>query len=203
MAHCGPTLKGEFARTLNLTCVHTGWVVTSTVRSNVHVNILKALRAGVDAVPFEVTALDFDNGSEFLNKPVIAWAAEREIFFTRSRPDRKNDQATIESKNNHLVRKYGFCYRYDTTAERAVLNRLWRLVNDRLNYLTPTKKPVGFGIDRNGRRTRLNPAQTARDIAHHQAVLLTLAKDKTEQLYLASLPSAVPDVRQGIHIKAS
>ncbi len=235
VAHCGPTLKGEFARTLNLTCVHTGCVVTSTVRNNAHVHILKALRAGVDAVPFEVTGLDFDNGSEFLNKPVIAWAAEREIFFTRSRPYKKNDQATIESKNNHLVRKYGFYYRYDTTAERAVLNRLWRLVNDRLNYLTPTKKPVGFGTDRNGRRTRLydrpatplerlltanvlapaqaaeltayrdelNPAQIARDIAHHQAVLLTLAKDKTEQLYLASIPSVLPDVREGIHIKAS
>ena len=25
VAHCGPTAKGEFARTLNLTCVHTGW----------------------------------------------------------------------------------------------------------------------------------------------------------------------------------
>ena len=37
-----------------------------------------------------------------------------EIFFTRSRPYKKNDQATIESKNNHLVRKYGFYYRYDT-----------------------------------------------------------------------------------------
>ena len=36
-----------------------------------------------------------------------------------------------------------------------MLNRLWPLVNDRLNYLTPTKKPVGFGTDRNGRRTRL------------------------------------------------
>ena len=30
VAHCGPTLKGEFARTLNLTCVHTGWVFTRT-----------------------------------------------------------------------------------------------------------------------------------------------------------------------------
>jgi hypothetical protein len=53
------------------------------------------------------------------------------------------------------VRKYGFYYRYDTSEERAVLNRLWRLVNDRLNYLTPTKKPVGFGSDPNGRRTRV------------------------------------------------
>ncbi len=171
----------------------------------------------------------------FLNKAVIKWAGEREIFFTRSRPYKKNDQATIESKNNHLVRKYGFYYRYDTVAERAALNRLWVLVNDRLNYLTPTKKPVGFGSDPNGRRTRLydkpatpvdrllaadvlspkqeaelvayreslNPAAIGRQIADTQSVLLKLAKEKTEQLYLASFPTALPEVRKGIRIKAS
>jgi hypothetical protein len=235
VAHCGPTLKGEFARTLNLTCVHTGWVFTRTVRNNAHAHILGALTAAVDpveGVPFEVVGLDFDNGTEFLNKAVIKWAGEREIFFTRSRPYKKNDQATIESKNNHLVRKYGFYYRYDTVEERAVLNRLWRLVNDRLNYLTPTKKPIGYGSSRDGRRTRrydkpktpldrllaakvlspaqeaglvahrdtLNPAQIGRDIADLQAVLLKLAKDKTEQLYLASIPTALPDVGAGIRI---
>ena len=236
VAHCGPTLKGEFARTLNLTDVHTGWVFTRTVRNNAHAHILGALKAGVEEeIPFAVTGLDFDNGTEFLNKAVIKWAGERDIFFTRSRPYKKNDQATIESKNNHLVRKYGFYYRYDTTAERAVLNRLWRLVNDRYNYLTPTKKPVGFGTDRNGRRRRLydnpatpldrllaarvlapdqaadltahrdslNPAQIAREIADLQTVLLKLAKDKTEQLYLATIPTALPEVRNGIQIKAS
>ncbi len=235
VAHCGPTLKGEFARTLNLTDVHTGWVFTRSVRNNANVHILGALKAGVQEIPFEVTGLDFDNGTEFLNKAVIAWAADMEIFFTRSRPYKKNDQATIESKNNHLVRKYGFYYRYDTAAEHAVLNRLWALVNDRLNYLTPTKKPIGFGTDRHGRRTRLyddpatpldrllaakvlapnqvadlvayrdslNPAAIARQIADLQTVLLTLAKDKTEQLYLASFPTALPDIRKGIRIKAS
>ncbi len=137
VAHCGPTLKGEFARTVNLTCVHTGWTFTRTVRNNAHANILSALTAALAEVPFEVVGLDFDNGSEFLNKAVIAWAGEREIFFTRSRPYKKNDQATIESKNGHLVRRYGFYYRYDTEPERRALNRLWTLVNDRLNYLTP------------------------------------------------------------------
>ena len=234
VAHCGPTLKGEFARTLNLTDVHTGWVFTRSVRNNAHVHILGALAAGVEKVPFAVSGLDFDNGSEFLNHAVIKWAADLEIFFTRSRPYKKNDQATIESKNNHLVRKYGFYYRYDTDEERAVLNRLWLLVNDRLNYLTPTKKPVGYGSDRNGRRTRiydkpqtpldrllaaevlapaqtaellayrdsLNPAQIGRKIADFQNVLLKLAKDKTEQLYLATFPSALPDVRNGIRLAA-
>ena len=205
------------------------------MRNNAHVQILGALKAGIWEIPFEVSGLDFDNGSEFLNHAVIAWAADLKIFFTRSRPYKKNDQATIESKNNHLVRKYGFYYRYDTDAELRVLNRLWPLVNDRFNYLTPTKKPVGFASDRNGKRKRLydtpntpldrllaaqvlapeqaaellayrdwlNPAAIGRQIAELQVMLIKLAKDKTEQLYLASFPSALPDIRKGIRIKAS
>lgn len=234
VAHCGPTLKGEFARTLNLTCVHTGWVFTRTVRNNAHTHVLAALKAANAEIPFAVTGLDFDNGSEFLNTAVVTWAGQLGIYFTRSRPYKKNDQATVESKNNHLVRKYGFYYRYDTADERAVLNRLWKRVNDRLNYLTPTKKPIGFGTDRHGRRTRLydkpatpldrllaakvlspaqtieliayrdtlNPAKIAREIADLQARLLLLAKEKTEQLYLASLPADAPDITKGVRVKA-
>ena len=234
VAHCGPTLKGEFARTLNLTDVHTGWVFTRTIRNNAHTHILTALHAAVDEIPYAITGLDFDNGSEFLNQAVIGWAGQRGIYFTRSRPYKKNDQATIESKNNHLVRKYGFYYRYDTDEERRVLGRLWPLVNDRLNYLTPTIKPVGYTSTSDGRRRRvydkpatpferlltagvlspaqqaeltahrdgLNPAAIARQIADLQTRLLILSKDKTEQLYLASFPSALPDVRKGIRVKA-
>jgi Integrase core domain len=155
VAHCGPTLRGEFARSLNLTDVHTGWVFTRSVPNNAHANILGMLKTAVQEIPFAVTGLDFDNGTEFLNHAVIKWAGERGIYFTRSRPYKKNDQATIESKNNHLVRKYGFYYRYDTPEEVRALNRLWRLVDDRLNFLTPTKKPVEWGSDRNGRRKRI------------------------------------------------
>ena len=166
---------------------------------------------------------------------MIDWARQQQIFFTRSRPYKKNDQATIESKNNHLVRKYGFYYRYDTDDERARAEPAVAVVNDRLNYLTPTKKPTGYGTDRQrlphqgsttsgppagqtadrerplpstaGRAAWLprqpQPAAIAREIADLQALLLKLAKDKTEQLYLASIPSDLPEVRKGIRIKAS
>jgi hypothetical protein len=234
VAHCGPTLKGEFARTLNLTDVHIGWVFTRSVRNNAHANILAGLKAAAIEIPYGITGLDFDNGTEFLNEAVITWAAGMGIYFTRARPYKKNDQATIESKNNHLVRKYGFYYRYDTADERAVLNRLWKLANDRMNYLTPTIKPTGYASSADGRRRRLydapqtplqrllaagvlsaaqqdeliayrdslNPAAIGRQIAALQNRLLLLAKEKTEQLYLASFPSALPDVRKGIRTKA-
>jgi hypothetical protein len=236
IAHCGPTLKNEFARTVNLTDVHTGWVFTHTIRNNAHpTHILTALQAAVDEVPCAVTGLDFDNSGEFLNHAMTDWAAERRIYITRSRPSKKNDQSNVEAKNNHLVRKYAFYYRYDTPEERALLARLWPLVNDRLNYLTPTKKPIGYGSDRNGRRTRLydpprtpfdrllaarvlapaqeaeltayrdtlNPAELARRIGDLQDRLAQLAKDKTEQLYLAGFPSTLPDVHRGILVQAS
>lgn len=36
-----------------------------------------------------------------------------------------------------------------------MLNRLWKLVNDRLNYLTPTIKPNGYTSSADSRRRRL------------------------------------------------
>ena len=49
-------------------------------------------------------------------------------------------------------------------------------------------------------RDSLNPAAIGRQIADLQAALLRLAKDKTEQLYLAAIPTALPEVRS-IRIK--
>lgn len=111
-----------------------------------------------------------------------------------------------------------------------MLNRMWKLVNDRLNYLTPTIKPIGYASSADGRRRRLydapqtpldrplaarvlsaaqqadlityrdslNPAQIGRKIADLQNRLLILAKEKTEQLYLANIPTALPDIHKGI-----
>ena len=59
------------------------------------------------------------------------------------------------------MRKYGFYYRYDTDAERVVLNRLWKLVNDRFNYLTPTKE-----TDRVRHRRRRSAQTTVRQARH-------------------------------------
>jgi hypothetical protein len=54
-----------------------------------------------------------------------------------------------------VVRKHAFYWRYDTGQELELLNRLWRLVSLRLNFFTPTKKPVGDSTTADGRKTRI------------------------------------------------
>jgi hypothetical protein len=63
------------------------------VRNNAHTHILGALKTAMHGITSEVTGLDFDNCTESLNNAVVKWAAEMEIFFTHSRPYKKNDQA--------------------------------------------------------------------------------------------------------------
>ncbi|GBE68227.1 hypothetical protein MFM001_46890 [Mycobacterium sp. MFM001] len=98
---------------------------------------------------------DSDCGGEFINHEVAGWLQARDIEQTRSRPYQKNDQAHVESKNNHVVRKHAFYWRYDTGEELQLLNRLWELVSLRLNFFTPTKEAIGHTMTADGRRERV------------------------------------------------
>ena len=155
VAHCGPTFVGEFARTLTMTCLVTGWTENASIRNNASKWILSAVSDLQERFPFPLVVFDSDNGSEFINHDVAGWLQARDIAQTRSRPYRKNDQATVESKNNHVVRKHAFYWRYDTPAELALLNELWQLVSLRLNFFTPTRKPIAYATTADGRRKRV------------------------------------------------
>lgn len=160
VAHCGPTLVGEFARTLTMTDIRTGWTENVSIRNNAARWITGAIEELQARFPFAMVLFASDNGSEFINHDVAAWLQARDIAQTRSRPYKKNDQATVESKNNHVVRKHAFYWRYDTPTELIALNQLWSLVSLRLNFFTPTKKPTGYTTTGDGRRRRIydNPA---------------------------------------------
>lgn len=154
VAHCGPTFQGEFARTLTMTDLVTGWTENASIRNNASTWIVQAVSDLQSMFPFDLTIFDSDNGSEFINHDVADWLQERDIAQTRSRPYKKNDQATVESKNNHVVRKHAFYYRYDTSEELTLLSQLWPLVSMRLNFFTPTKKPISYTTTADGRRKR-------------------------------------------------
>jgi hypothetical protein len=155
VAHCGPTLVGEFARTLTMTDMVIGWTENCSIRNNASKWIIEGIGELAEKFPFPLVVFDSDCGGEFINHEVAAWLHARDIAQTRSRPYQKNDQATVESKNNHVVRKHAFYWRYDTVDELELLNQLWQLVSLRLYFFTPTKKPTGYSTTADGRRRRV------------------------------------------------
>jgi hypothetical protein len=46
-------------------------------------------------MPFSLRGVGSDNGSEFINETLFAYCNSHGIEFTRSRPQRKNDQAWV------------------------------------------------------------------------------------------------------------
>jgi hypothetical protein len=69
--------------------------------------------------------LDSDNGGEFINYPLSNYCHDEKIVFTRSRENKKNDNAYVEQKNWTHVRKLLGYFRYDTPAEQLIINSLY------------------------------------------------------------------------------
>ena len=154
VAHCGPSLKGEFCRTLTVVDFATGWTENASARNNAYRNLSGAEALIEERLPFEIRSYDHDNGSEFVNLDFIAHLQAMDVEQTRSRPYKKNDQATVESRNNHIVRRHAFHYRYELP-ELDLLNELWELVRVKANLFTPSKKPVARESTRDGRPRRV------------------------------------------------
>ena len=75
--------------------------------------------------PFQWEGIDSDNGEEFINHTLYKYCQRERLEFTRSRPNRKNDNAYIEQKNWTHVRKVLEYLRYDTPKELMLINNLY------------------------------------------------------------------------------
>lgn len=144
VAHCGHSTKGQYAFTLTVTDVFTGWTINQAIKNKAAVWVAEAMEDVHAQFPYPIDHVHSDNGSEFLNDPVTKWADDHEIKMTRSRPSHSNDNPFAEQKNDAIVRRSALNYRYDTDTELARLNELWPLVNLRENLFLPTKKVTGY-----------------------------------------------------------
>ena len=187
VAHSGNSGEGEFAYTLNVTDVFSGWTESRAVLGRGQAGVVTALEEIAQALPFPLLGIDTDNGSEFLNWHVGRWCARRDLQFTRGRPYKKDDNAHIEQKNWTHVRKLMGWERYATTQAVEAMNDLYR--NELrlwMNVFQPSVKLVRKV--RVGARLRrvYDPAQTplARVQASGEGTAESLARLQAEQARL-------------------
>lgn len=138
--HCGGNPRGDFAQTLNVTDVATGWTEPYAVRNKAQKHVFSGLETIRARLPFPLLGLDSDNGGEFINAPLYAWCQREQITFTRARAGRKNDNCFVEQKNWSVVRRLAGYGRYDTPRQVALLNRLYSVWRLYVNFFLPVMK---------------------------------------------------------------
>ncbi|MEO0082746.1 MAG: transposase family protein [candidate division WOR-3 bacterium] len=121
LSHGGQSPCGEFAYTLVVTEITTGWTELRVLRNKAHIWVMLAMKSILRAAPFPVTAIHSDNGSEFINQALAKPADKHKLRFTRSRAYQENDSPYVESKNWSLVRSYVGYRRHDTKEENLAL----------------------------------------------------------------------------------
>jgi len=140
VGHDGGDASGEFAYTLNLTDVCTGWAEMQAVKNRAQRWTFEALLDIEGRLPFRLIGLDSDNDSAFINAHLLRYCNLRQITFTRSRPQRKNDNCFVEQKNYSVVRRAVGYLRYNTEEELRTLNELYRYLRLYTNFFQPVMK---------------------------------------------------------------
>jgi hypothetical protein len=140
VGHDGGNAGGEFAFSLNMTDVATGWTEPLALKNKAQKWAFAGIVEVQGKLPMKLAGIDSDNGSEFINAHLFRYCEGQGIKFTRSRPNRKNDNCFVEQKNYSVIRRYvGYC-RYDTDEEVALLNELYARVRLHINFFLPSMK---------------------------------------------------------------
>lgn len=182
--HCGPVAAGDYLHTLQLVDIATGWSERVAVLGRSQEAMVRGFRRVQERLPFPITHLHPDNGSEFFNDHLIRYFGEEVtgMRLSRSRPYRKNDNRFVEQKNSTLVRAYVGYERLDTARQCAALNALYDQLWLYYNMFQPVLHMVGKEVVDGKLRRQWDRAQTpyqrllARGILslEHQANLAAL-----------------------------
>jgi hypothetical protein len=147
--HGGPEPVGEYAYTLQLVDVATGWSERVAVLGRSQRAMEAGFRRVLARLPFAVRELHPDNGSEFLNDHLVRLWGETitGLSLSRSRPYKKDDNRFVEQKNYTLVRAYLGHVRLDTAEQVAALNGLYDDMWLYYNFFQPVLHLVEKTVD--------------------------------------------------------
>jgi hypothetical protein len=190
VVHSGSSSLGEYANTVSTTEVSSGWWEGEAIMGKSQKYVFWALKEERKRSPFGWKGLDSDNGSEFINDVLYKYCRREGLEFTRSRANRKNDNAYIEEKNWTHVRKVFGYLRYDTYEELAIMNDLYhnelRLYK---NFFQPVMKLVSK--ERIGGRVKrkYDTPKTPYQRLMESEQLSEEAKEELQRMYLSLNPA--------------
>lgn len=208
--HCGLSPSGQYVHTLQATDVATGWSECVAILGRSHLVIQDGFQRLEHRLPFPVLEIHPDNGSEFLNDPLVRFWRERAtpLDLSRSRPYAKNDNRFVEENNFSQVRAYLGYERLDTVAHTLLINQLYDQLWLYHNFFQPVLRlkakhfadghckriydPAVPPLDRLVRTKILPPYQQAQLIYLRQSTNPVAVRTQIHQLInqIAALPSA-------------
>ena len=144
VAHCGGSMSGNFVWSLTFTDVASQWTEMRCVWNKGAAAIVARIEGIVLEVPFSVAGFNSDNGGEFLNDHLKRYfpALCPQAMRTRSRSYCKNDNAHVEQKNGHRVRRLFGYGRIDRPELVEAMNEVATLRSRFDNLYTPTQRLI-------------------------------------------------------------
>jgi hypothetical protein len=196
--HAGGSAAGDYVHTLQLIDVATGWSERVAILGRNQEAMEDGFRRVLARVPFPITHLHPDNGSEFFNNHLVRFFGEAitGLTLSRSRPYHKNDNRFVEQKNDSLVRAYLGTGRLETSVQCDALNVLYDQLWIYYNLFQPvlhlaTKEVIDGRVQR-----RWDQAQTPYQRLLATGILDPPTRERLDRLYASTNPR---QLRQTIH----
>lgn len=143
VAHCGTSIEGDYANSITMTDLFSGWTENRAVWKKLAVTVQKQIQKMEYDLPFLLKGFASDNGNEFLNDELHNYFINRlyPVEFVRRRPYKKNDNAHVEQKNfTHVRELFGYC-RVEDERLITLMNEIYQVYwNPLWNYFTPVMK---------------------------------------------------------------
>lgn len=128
VVHCGNSLCGDMAYTLNYTDFKTYWTELRAQMNKGQIATQESLFHIKEKLPFNLLEIHPDTGSEFINYHLKNCCDNIGIRMTRSRPNHKNDNMCVEERNGHIIRKKVGYIRIDQKESVDALNEYYGIL---------------------------------------------------------------------------
>ena len=181
--HNGGSSFGQFAYTLSVVDVVTGYSKRRAVLGKGQAGVHKELKRIIEQWPYKIWGIHSDNGSEFLNDHLLRYCKAQGIKFTRSRPYKKNDSPYVEQKNFQHVRSLVGYERYDSPEAVEWLNAIYKIYDPYVNFYQPSRKLISKERHGSKVKKRYDEAKTPFKRACLMNAINELKKGELEHVY--------------------